>query len=54
MFSGGFAATDAASAALSEGRQRKALRNVTDIEDRIMAAAEAEGVATEVIARWRR
>jgi cysteinyl-tRNA synthetase len=115
MFSGGFAATDAASAALSEGRQRKAhsmqlynslsgrketftpadpgrptmyvcgptvynhphignarpavvfdvlfrllkhrfgdvlyVRNVTDIEDRIMAAAEAEGVATEVIAR---
>jgi cysteinyl-tRNA synthetase len=27
------------------------VRNVTDTEDRIMAAAEAEGVATEVIAR---
>ena len=26
------------------------VRNVTDIDDRIMAAAEAEGVATEVIA----
>jgi cysteinyl-tRNA synthetase len=27
------------------------VRNVTDIGDKIMAAAEAEGVATEVIAR---
>jgi cysteinyl-tRNA synthetase len=27
------------------------VRNVTDIDDKIMAAAEAEGVATEVIAR---